>query len=820
MKASSRNAWILFIMFVLIACRSWSQPAPALFSVADPGGFWAPWTNPAALSIGDAQGIALAVDYSDAIREADLSRFTEDFTLLLNLPWISYSYMENAPSRLHNLAVSGRLARNLYAGGALRLDAAARNDVHLLLAGLARPLDLLSVGGTFTLPLAKAAGLRLGFGLRPFAFHSYLGDRLTLTGDFGLGDGRLRKPILALRTELIDGLLLDAGYDLERSTLLFNLGVRFDHLQTGTLLDLDPPSRFEGGRAYLHLSPKVFRPRRFGQGRFPEKHPGPRDRFADYRPGPRIVEQETGRSVGPFFLMRGDQTLRQVLQQIERLSEEPTVSGILFRDLRLQTSFANLLEIGGALRHFKAAGKKVVFYFELADNLNYAMAAAVGDRVYLHPQGSLDLRGLSISMPYLKHLFDYLGVGVDNFRSQPYKTAFNFLSEPAMTEAEREALDFFLDGEYRHLLGLIQEGRASRLSRPVEQLVDEGPFLQAEEALEAGLVDELLYEDQLPLRLKDLAGLPSPPEQLIQPAEPFLAERVRYDWSDPPADRVALIYATGPIQRGEAPLGITVGSETLARSIRQAREDRSIRGILLRVDSPGGSALASAVIAREVALCREGKNAKPVVVSMGGTAASGGYYICAPATRIVAQPVTVTGSIGVVSLAANLEQLFENILTHWDTVKKGEHADMGALYRELTEEEKRKILLDVQVSYESFLDTVAGGRGLDRESVQRAAQGRIWTGLQARERGLVDEIGGLETSLQVMKRLLGSGRELELVALPRRGIPLPLGRLLDRPGRWEEIPIPELQSILELYREVSRFREEKVLMILPYRFDF
>jgi protease-4 len=795
---------------------SWAELSP--LSVADPGGFWATWLNPAALRVGNGDGLALAVDYTDLAHTADISDLKDNVSLFLNLSWLGYSYLQRDATHLHTLALSTRILRNLYGGAGVRFDPGSAGDPAFLLSGLFRPFDFLSLGAVMAVAVESDPQLQLGAGLRPFFFHSYLADRLTLTADIAWRGERWEKPLLAVRTELIDGLSLDTGFDFQRSAFRANLALSFGHLRTGSLLGLDRDHRFAGGQAYLHLSPNVFRPRRFGRITRIDSHPGPGDHFVDYRPGPRIVEQETGRAFGPFYLVSGGKTLEEVLQDIRRLAAEDTVAGILFRDHRLETSFAGFLEIEQALREYKAGGRKVVFYYELVDNLNFALAAAVGDRIYLHPQGYLDLRGFSVSVPYLKNLLASIGVEVSNFRSHPYKSAYNFLSEPEMTDEERETIGVVLQGQYRHLADMIREGRGARLARPVERLIDEGPYLAAQEALEAGLVDRLLYEDELPEQLRELSALSGPPDRLIQSPGLDLAEGIRYDWSDPPEDPVALIYATGSIHRGEGIPGASIGSQTLARSIREARENPAIKGIILRVDSPGGSALASDVIAREVALCREGPDAKPVVVSMGGMAASGGYYISAPASRIVAQPVTVTGSIGVVSLTANLEKLFEELLIHWDTVKQGERADMGALYRELTDEERQKIIREVQESYRTFLSLVARGRGLDAEEVDPIAQGRVWTGRQARERGLVDELGGLQTAFEVMKGLLGSGRPLKPVSLPRGGIPLPLEWIPFLLDREEKTPLPEIEELLDLYREYRRYRDERILMILPYRF--
>ena len=218
-----------------------------------------------------------------------------------------------------------------------------------------------------------------------------------------------------------------------------------------------------------------------------------------------------------------------------------------------------------------------------------------------------------------------------------------------------------------------------------------------------------------------------------------------------------------------------IGSESLAQAIREAREDNSIEGIILRVDSPGGSALASDVIAREIDLCRKGYQAKPVVVSMSGVAASGGYYISCLADKIIAHPVTITGSIGVIGLTVNLEELFEKIKVNWSTVKTGKHADLGALHRPMSEEEKdiiRKRITDV---YNRFTEIVAQGRDLDIDEVNRIAQGRVWSGQEAEKLGLIDEIGGYRKAIEVLKEIASINRDVELIAFPQRmGIPLSL----------------------------------------------
>jgi protease-4 len=419
---------------------------------------------------------------------------------------------------------------------------------------------------------------------------------------------------------------------------------------------------------------------------------------------------------------------------------------------------------------------------------------------------------LSSARPYLSQLFDRLGIGISNIRSHPSKSAYNIFSEPGPTPAERENLDLLYDSLYDEFAAMIADGRGDRLNGDVRDVIDGGPYLTATSAMEAGLVDELLYADEVDEAVAELAGG-------AMPQEADFPRSLGTSWAEPPVHRVAIIYAIGNITTGEGQPGTTVGSDTVARAIRNARENRNVDAILIRVDSGGGSSLASDMIAREIARTTTGDASKPVVVSMGATAASGGYYIAAPATHIVAQPTTVTGSIGVVALLLDIEELSEKIDVTWDAILRGEHADFGAIYRRLSEQERERLQESIAYSYETFVETVARGRDMTPKQVDEVGQGQVWTGAQAQERGLVDSLGGVQEAVRVLKDILPGEREL--VFREFTGIENPLETLLAggllsfrATGTTGPLP-PELQRLMELRAELATYGEERSLTRAP-----
>jgi len=790
----------LLIIFSLIAYLSPAQNIELFhFSTAATDNLFAAKVNPAALSFGNAGGFGLLINN-------DFQAHRDEFSLFFNFTNLAYILEQNRDNYFHTVALSHKTIKNLYLGSAFNWTNTDLGRSNQTLSLLTRPWDSISLSAQLKRSYEADVEYMLGFALRPLFFSGYFKDRLTLSADIAYKEA-WQDPSFTLQSEPADGLLLNLGYDTGEQLFCLNIEIALPHLQAGSLTHFNQDYNPTRGYSYFNLSAKrrrsIIMP--------------PAEYFFDYKPGPKIVEQKRESSFGPFYLVSGEKTVYEVLAEIEELSRDESVKGILFANHNLLTSYAGLLEIREALQEFKAAGKKIVFYYEQADNLNYTLAASVADKIYLHPQGSIVLSGFSMSFPYLKELLADLGIEVVNFKSHDYKTAGNILSESSMTDEERQALEEILAAFHKQSVDMINRGRSDKLSKPVIEIIDDGPYLIAGRAIEAGLVDELIYQDQVEEKIRELFSIDGIADHRGAPP-------VRSDWSDEPTSKIALIQAAGSIHPGKSRLGESIGSESLARAIRDARQDNSIEGIILRVDSPGGSALASDVIAREIGLCRSGYQAKPVVVSMGGVAASGGYYISCLADKIIAQPVTITGSIGVIGLTFNLEELFEKIKVNWSTIKTGEHADLGVLHRPMSEEEKDVIRERITHVYQSFTELVAEGRDLDIENVHRIAQGRVWSGAEAKKIGLVDEIGGYKKAIEVLKELAYINRDVELVAFPRRrGITLALESSLvsEYLNMENKSKLPEsFDSLLKLAEVYSRFGDERVLLILPYKFNW
>lgn len=800
------SRWMMVTASMVMLSGALVVGAPAVWaqngSVAVTDGYDAAVVNPAALSVGNAAGIAGEIGYSKDTF-GDESDAGDAYGIFLTGDHLAYAYQETFQTGFHTLALSANPITNVYAGAAYRWNPDGFSDGDFRVGGLYRPLDAVSAGATVTFVDEDTTTGVLGLGFRPLFAVPVDTHRLTLFGDAPYDGADWQKLRIGVAAEPIDGLNLEVGYDIETERVRGAVSFSLSSVRVGNRTRFDSNNELDTGAAFVHVSSRRFRPIAAST----------QDTFVDYAPGPVVVERRSLPDVWPFTEWDSTVSALDVATEIRKMAGDDTVEGILFRKHNFVASSANMLEIQAALGEFRAAGKRVVFYYEGVDNKNYALAASTADEIYLHPGGFVYLTGQSITRPYLEELLDKVGVEVRNFTSGEYKSMGNIYSETAMPEAEREALELILDGLYGEFLRLIEEGRGDRLAASVEETVDSGPYLVADDALEAGLVDRLLYEDEIPDALEELADRPRIRERDER-------EDIRYAWTESSGAKVALIYVVGPITTGAGRPGEVAGSEALARAIREARRDSSVRAILLRVATGGGSSLASDTIAREIRLAREGEDAKPVVVSMGGTAASGGYYVSAFADEIVAQPTTVTGSIGVVALVPNIAGLSEKLGVNWETLRRGERADLGAVYRRLEPDESRLFQESVDAAYDRFVGAVAEGRGMSEEAVDEVARGRVWTGPQAQERGLVDTIGGFYTAIGSLEERLG--RRIDLVEYTGQegvfGAPMPVidiarGALFGDPR--EKLP-PELAELLATAEVLDTFGEERVLYLAPY----
>lgn len=464
--------------------------------------------------------------------------------------------------------------------------------------------------------------------------------------------------------------------------------------------------------------------------------------------------------LGPFSSM-SLLGLNQIVSALEKAKTDDRISGVFLDLSMLDVGYASLREIREKIVEFKQeSGKPVIAFSDTYTQGSYYLATAA-DSIYLQPQGDLDHRGLQSEYMFLKGMFEKLDIDIQFIRgsNNKFKSFGEVFTEEGMSPANREQNRRILAGLWNEHLQAIASKTGSSTAT-VDSLARTLAVRRAEDALAYGLVDGLKYRDEVLQIIRTRMDMPAD-----EPVE--FASLKRYARTAPhfkkgsSRSKLAVIYAEGDIMTGKSEDG-TIGSESLSETIREAREDSSIKAIVLRVNSPGGSGLASDVIWREVDLA---KQVKPVVVSMGNVAASGGYYISAPATRIFAEPTTITGSIGVFGMIPNMQGFFNNKLgITFDGEKTHPYADMLTVSRALTDEELRIIQGYIDDFYDNFKERVAQGRNMTVAQVDSVGQGRVWTGVDAMERGLVDELGGLEDAIQHAAELAGMSdyRTIEL----------------------------------------------------------
>jgi protease IV len=474
-------------------------------------------------------------------------------------------------------------------------------------------------------------------------------------------------------------------------------------------------------------------------------------------------------------LFEAPPTVRSVVDSLRKAAVDSRVTSVVLRPTDNAALWGKVQEVRDAVVAFKRSKKPIVAFLESGGDQQYYLASAC-DKVFLMPTASLDLTGMANYELFLRGALDKIGALPDAIHVGDYKTASNTFTEHSFTPAHREMAQALNSDLYGQLVSGIAEGRQKTVSE-VRQLIDHGPFLP-EDAVRAGLVDDLAYQDELDDKVKlgrgSIQALRQADYRQVTPQSLGLNR----------GPRIAVIYAVGMINTGPSSegsmTGQVLGSDTMVEYLRKARADDSIRAIVLRIDSPGGSAIASDVIWREIMLTRE---KKPVIASMSDVAASGGYYIAMPAHTIVAQPATLTGSIGVVLIRFVIDGTLDKLGVNIETVKEGKYADIFSPVRPFTPDERKKIGDLMQATYDTFVEKAAAGRNTTPERIDAVAQGRVWTGKQAKELGLVDELGGLDRALAIAKERakIDAGSEVELVVYPPKRSLLetvaePLGR--------------------------------------------
>ncbi|TAH40878.1 MAG: signal peptide peptidase SppA [Bacteroidetes bacterium] len=439
--------------------------------------------------------------------------------------------------------------------------------------------------------------------------------------------------------------------------------------------------------------------------------------------------------------------LNDILKNIKKAEKDENIKGILLNLTSVSAGGATIEEIRNALVDFKSSKKFIYAYGEELSQGAYYLAS-VADKIYLHPEGGIDFKGLRAELMFFKGTLEKLEVEPQVIRHGKFKSAVEPFINDKMSPENKEQIRTLIQSFWNNYLVNVSEQRKKSIEK-LQIAADEFSARDAEGAIAAGLADSLAYFDQVQEVISTISG--TGPDEKVK----FITLN-KYDkvyvkgMTELSTDKIALIYASGDIVSGQGS-DDQIGSDKMAETIRKARLDDKIKAIVLRVNSPGGSAMASDVIWREVLLA---KKKKPVVVSMGDYAASGGYYISCAADSIVAQPNTLTGSIGVFGLLINAQKLFNNKLgITFDTVKTGRYADIGTISRRLSNDERDLIQMQVEKIYSTFIKHVAEGRNMTTEYVDSIGQGRIWSGNDALRLGLVDAIGGIDEAIAIASRM-------------------------------------------------------------------
>ncbi|MFH0777543.1 MAG: signal peptide peptidase SppA [Candidatus Eisenbacteria bacterium] len=529
----------------------------------------------------------------------------------------------------------------------------------------------------------------------------------------------------------------------------------------------------------------------------------------------QLAEEASGFLEMPF-LEREQITLKTVLDCIEKAKVDKRIKGIVVEISPLAFGWGKVQEIRDKLAWFReTSGKPVVAYLVLGGDKEYYLAS-VCEKVFMPEASRLLVDGLASEVTFFRGTLDKLGITPDLEHIGSYKSASDILTQRSFTEAHREVTNAILDDSFNRLVTTIAQARGFT-EREARKIIDAGSF-EAREAYERGLVDSLIYEDQLcgtfgiekeeqfkTISLEDYARVKLPSLGLGK------------------GPKIALVYAVGTITEGKSSFspvwGRTMGSETMIEALRQARTDKDVRAIVLRIDSPGGSGTASDLIWRETKRARE---SKPFIASMSDMAGSGGYYIAMSADTIVAGPGTYTGSIGVVSGKFVTRGLYDKLGMTRELVTRGENAAMYSDARPFTVAERRKLMEQLWAWYTAFVQKAAEGRRMEEKAVDKVGRGRVWTGAQAAEVGLVDVVGGLERALEIAKVKAGipKDEQVTVVIYPKKKISL-IQKLM-RTFSTEAISwalTPELRQILELVHAQSSLRAGEPHYVMPYQID-
>jgi protease IV len=705
--------------------------------------------NPAGLAQWSSMGLLYAHTFTDSSYKGDDGAMISSKGTFFGVEWLNHT--SGLFRRKYTLAMGDKVFPNLYIGLSYSWFSSGSAIYHKVrdwkIGVIYRPHPAVSMGlvadriNEPKFSVFKQKRLYTpGLAIRPF------GDKFTMSSDARWLEGdELTK--LKSNVRLTAGSFHGVSFLGEyRSEGEWRLGMTFDFQTTrvGSQGKLRNEKDWAGGTYSMEV----------GMVRFGETVP------VENRRGMLTLNDKITEETRKSSIFGGNQrSFFSVIDALHKGADDPRIKELIVRFDGIKMDFASAQELRSAISTFRANNKKVTAFMSVAGNLDYYVASAA-DEIYMDPTGLLELKGLAINARFYKGTMDKLGIHAQFVHTGPHKTYGDAYSETTLTDAAREQIDWLLDDLYSQFVDGISTGRHI-LPEKVKAFIDDGPY-SSQRAYKVGLVDGLKHFDEI---VED-----NPVKAFMSQVDLVSFYTIKdYNprWSEP--KKIAVVYANGSIVQGQNGSslidGKTVGDETLARTLKKLRYDNTIKAIVLRVNSPGGDVFASENIYRQLELL---KGKKPLVVSMGGVAASGGYYISCPGDEIMASPGTITGSIGVVMGKMDLSQLYSKIGINNETVKRGQRADIRSTNRPATDDEMSLIDTMLWEFYDDFLNKVGTWRKLDVDSIDAIGQGRVWTGRQALQRGLVDTYGGLWEAVEQarQKAKIDPDDELQIESYP------------------------------------------------------
>lgn len=666
--------------------------------------------------------------------------------LVVGMPGLLYRYAADGATSSQELTGAIGVGQAMSLGLRFRWDSGSvsgwgRQDIGLIVRPARYASVSIALPDVFDSGQDGFDGIDLGLSLRLLSALPERASMLTLSADARYTTGAFNLASLGARFILNDWLSVSGSYDVGAGA--FGVGVSVALSGTETSAGLVAASGAELADGTVSLGQSM----RLGHAIKPASRIFAASVLVIDKPGslaPNPPRFSLDAAPGRMPLWSG-----QAIAAIDRAASDPLIRAIVMVEPPRFDSDARAQEFGRALARFRAAGKAVYVYATTMDRLSYLYAASGAQLVALDPNGSLAVVDVSAFTLYFKDLLARFGIDVYNLRSHEPKTAYNPFSESGMTEADRATKTRIVGGLALQGYAALDTAHRPKLAGNAASVLASGPFLDPTAAVRAGLVDALLYRDEFDDRVDELtAGGPR------VDIRDYARERSPA-WPDPLVRRVAVVYLSGTIIDGEGVAGTSIG-ESAAELLSAFVDDASVAGVIMRVDSGGGSAMTSDHLARQVKRLKDA--GKPVVVSMAGYAASGGYYISAQANRIFAEAGTLTGSIGVTGFDINATRMLASLGVGAEGVSASASGDYGNPFVPRRERDAAIERAAIEYTYGRFVDVVAAGRGLPRAAVDGLAQGQVWLGSEAVGNGLVDAIGGLDDAKAAIKDMLGPGR--------------------------------------------------------------